>query len=63
MEVVPNGGGQGQHALGDADGDADAAAAFAFLVSEDARFIAGVVLPVDDGITAGSGRPDLFPSN
>jgi meso-butanediol dehydrogenase/(S,S)-butanediol dehydrogenase/diacetyl reductase len=37
----------------------DIAAAVAFLASEDARFITGVVLPVDGGITAGSGQPDL----
>jgi meso-butanediol dehydrogenase / (S,S)-butanediol dehydrogenase / diacetyl reductase len=42
---------------------ADVAAAVAFLASEDARFITGVVLPVDGGIGAGSGQPDLFPSD
>ncbi len=39
---------------------ADIAAAVGFLASDDARFITGVILPVDGGITAGSGQPDLF---
>ncbi|GAA2635010.1 SDR family NAD(P)-dependent oxidoreductase [Paractinoplanes durhamensis] len=39
---------------------ADVAAAVSFLASEDARFITGTILPVDGGITAGSGQPDLF---
>ncbi|WP_335972324.1 SDR family NAD(P)-dependent oxidoreductase [Streptomyces sp. CA2R106] len=39
---------------------ADIAAAVAFLASPDARFITGVLLPVDGGITAGSGQPPLF---
>jgi meso-butanediol dehydrogenase/(S,S)-butanediol dehydrogenase/diacetyl reductase len=34
-------------------------AAAAFLVSKDARFITGPILPVDGGITAGSGQPTL----
>ncbi|WFR67519.1 SDR family oxidoreductase [Curtobacterium flaccumfaciens] len=38
----------------------DIGAAAAFLASEDARFITGIILPVDGGITAGSGQPDLF---
>lgn len=42
---------------------ADVAAAVAFLASEDARFITGVALPVDGGITAGSGQPDLLAGN
>ncbi|AGL19750.1 SDR family NAD(P)-dependent oxidoreductase [Actinoplanes sp. N902-109] len=39
---------------------ADVAAAVAFLASADARFITGTILPVDGGITAGSGQPELF---
>lgn len=39
---------------------ADVAAAVGFLASDDARFITGVILPVDGGITAGSGQPSLF---
>jgi meso-butanediol dehydrogenase/(S,S)-butanediol dehydrogenase/diacetyl reductase len=39
---------------------ADIAAAVSFLASEDARFITGTILPVDGGITAGSGQPSLF---
>jgi meso-butanediol dehydrogenase / (S,S)-butanediol dehydrogenase / diacetyl reductase len=35
----------------------DVAAAIAFLASADARFITGAVLPIDGGITAGSGQP------
>jgi meso-butanediol dehydrogenase/(S,S)-butanediol dehydrogenase/diacetyl reductase len=38
----------------------DIGAAVAFLASEDARFITGTVLPIDGGITAGSGQPKLF---
>ncbi|MEU6171805.1 glucose 1-dehydrogenase [Streptantibioticus parmotrematis] len=38
----------------------DVGAAVAFLASTDARFITGAVLPVDGGITAGSGQPALF---
>jgi meso-butanediol dehydrogenase/(S,S)-butanediol dehydrogenase/diacetyl reductase len=29
----------------------------AFLAGEDARFVTGVILPVDGGLTAGSGQP------
>ncbi|GAA4627525.1 SDR family oxidoreductase [Actinoallomurus vinaceus] len=39
---------------------ADIAGAVGFLASDDARFITGTVLPVDGGITAASGQPDLF---
>lgn len=39
---------------------ADVAGSVAFLASEDARFITGAILPVDGGITAGSGQPPLF---
>jgi meso-butanediol dehydrogenase/(S,S)-butanediol dehydrogenase/diacetyl reductase len=39
---------------------ADIAAAVGFLASDDARFITGVILPIDGGITAGSGQPALF---
>lgn len=38
----------------------DIGAAAAFLASADARFITGAILPVDGGITAGSGQPPLF---
>ena len=36
----------------------DVAAAVTFLASKDARFITGVILPVDGGITAASGEPE-----
>ena len=39
---------------------ADIAGAVSFLASQDARFITGTILPVDGGITAGSGQPTLF---
>ena len=39
---------------------ADIAGAVTFLASADARFITGTVLPVDGGITAASGQPNLF---
>ncbi len=39
---------------------ADVAGAVSFLASDDARFITGTILPVDGGITAGSGQPPLF---
>ncbi|GAA3547042.1 SDR family oxidoreductase [Amycolatopsis ultiminotia] len=39
---------------------ADVAAAVGFLASDDARFITGTILPVDGGITAGSGQPSLY---
>ncbi|GAA2246651.1 SDR family oxidoreductase [Herbiconiux moechotypicola] len=35
----------------------DVAAAAAFLASDDARFITGLILPVDGGLTAASGLP------
>ena len=38
---------------------ADIAGAVSFLASDDARFITGVILPVDGGVTAGSGQPPL----
>ncbi len=39
---------------------ADIAGSVTFLASDDARFITGTVLPVDGGITAASGQPNLF---
>jgi meso-butanediol dehydrogenase/(S,S)-butanediol dehydrogenase/diacetyl reductase len=36
---------------------ADIAAVIVFLASEDARFITGVNLPVDGGVTASNGQP------
>lgn len=38
----------------------DIAAVIAFLASEDARFINGVNLPVDGGVTASNGQPIYF---
>jgi len=38
---------------------ADIAGAIAFLASADARFITGVNLPVDGGLTASNGQPPL----
>jgi meso-butanediol dehydrogenase/(S,S)-butanediol dehydrogenase/diacetyl reductase len=38
----------------------DIGAAAAFLASDDARFITGVILPIDGGISAASGQPPLF---
>jgi meso-butanediol dehydrogenase/(S,S)-butanediol dehydrogenase/diacetyl reductase len=38
----------------------DIAPAIAFLASDDARFITGVELPVDGGVTASNGQPRLF---
>ncbi|KTS39887.1 3-oxoacyl-ACP reductase, partial [Methylobacterium indicum] len=37
----------------------DIAGAIAFLASEDARFITGVNLPVDGGLSASNGQPPL----
>lgn len=36
---------------------ADVAGAVCFLASDDARFITGVILPVDGGVTAATGQP------
>lgn len=44
-------------ALGRAGEAEDIAAAIAFLASDDARYITGVNLPVDGGITASNGQP------
>lgn len=38
---------------------ADIAGVVAFLASEDARFIHGVNLPVDGGVTASNGQPPM----
>ncbi|MEO0463665.1 MAG: SDR family oxidoreductase [Pseudomonadota bacterium] len=38
----------------------DIAAAAAFLASEDASFITGVNLPVDGGVSASNGQPDML---
>lgn len=37
----------------------DIAGPVAFLASDDARFVTGAILPVDGGVTAGSGQPRL----
>lgn len=38
---------------------ADVAAVIAFLASDDARMVTGVNLPVDGGVTASNGQPDM----
>lgn len=38
---------------------ADIAAVIAFLASDDARFVTGVCLPVDGGVTASNGQPAM----
>jgi meso-butanediol dehydrogenase/(S,S)-butanediol dehydrogenase/diacetyl reductase len=45
--------------LGRAATPADIAAVIAFLASDDARFITGVNLPVDGGVTASNGQPAM----
>ncbi len=44
-------------ALGRGGRPEEVAAAITFLASEDARFITGVVLPVDGGTMASNGQP------
>lgn len=46
-------------ALGRAGEPDDIAGPVAFLASEDARFVTGVVLPVDGGLSASNGQPRL----
>lgn len=36
---------------------ADIASAIAFIASDDARYITGINLPVDGGVTASNGQP------
>lgn len=43
--------------LGRAAHPSDVADVIAFLVGRDARFVNGVILPVDGGLSAGSGQP------
>jgi meso-butanediol dehydrogenase / (S,S)-butanediol dehydrogenase / diacetyl reductase len=45
--------------LGRAATPDDIAGVIAFLASDDARFVNGVVLPVDGGVTASNGQPNM----
>jgi len=46
--------------LGRAGEPEDVASVVAFLASEDARFVTGVNLPVDGGVSASNGQPNFM---
>ncbi len=45
--------------MGRAAAPEDIASVIAFLASDDARFVSGVILPVDGGLSASNGQPDF----